>query len=52
MRITTTRRIVAAITLGISTAAASAVLLFAPTAAGAAHTLGATNSAAHNAHTL
>ena len=39
MRSTTTRRLVAGITAGIAAAAASAVLLLAPTAAEAGHTL-------------
>jgi hypothetical protein len=51
MRTTTTRRIVAAITVGISTAAASAVLLVAPTAADAGHTLTRT-VVVHSGHTL
>ena len=39
MRSTPTRRLVAGITAGVVAAAASAVLLFAPTAADAGHTL-------------
>ena len=50
MRSTPTRRLVAGITAGVTAAAASAVLLFAPTAADAGHTLG--RQAVQLGHTL
>ena len=52
MRSTPTRRLVAGITAGVAAAAASAVLLFAPTAADAGHTLRARTQVHAVGHTL
>jgi len=52
MRITTTRRIVAGVSAGVAAATASFVLLLAPSAADAGHTLGRSAVDKSNGHTL
>jgi hypothetical protein len=52
MRSTITRRLVAGFTAGVAAAAASAVVLLAPTAAEAGHTLSIGSNVAPRGHTL